>query len=315
MDVLARGQLACRPLADHPPAFQHIGMVRVAKRDVDVLLGHQKAHAVATVEFADDLEDFLDDLWRQAHRRLVEQHQARPGHQRPADRHHLLLAAGGVAGQAATSLLEAGKPGVDTLQLGFQRGPRHLAREGPGQQVFLHRQVREAVPPLEHLHQAIGDQPMRHAAPDVRAPVENPPLHDLAALGANQAGDRFEGGALARAVGAEQRDDLAFRHLQGHPAHGENRLLVQHFDVFDLKDHVGLHNGQRRGTDACPGWMGRTQDSLLQSRGVRPFSCAYLCEDASMIGRSNSRSACTQSLISVHFSPSHCWKRTAPPPS
>ena len=64
-----------------------------------VLLGDEQAEALRAVELAQRAEDVLDDQRGQAHRRLVEQDQARLGHQRPADRGHLLLAAGGQAGE------------------------------------------------------------------------------------------------------------------------------------------------------------------------------------------------------------------------
>ena len=50
---------------------------------------------------AQDLEQLLDDQRREAERGLVEQHQARPQHQRAADRQHLLLAARQRAGLLA----------------------------------------------------------------------------------------------------------------------------------------------------------------------------------------------------------------------
>ena len=45
------------------------------------------------VDLLDRLEDLLDQDRREPERRLVEQQEPRPGHQRPADREHLLLAA------------------------------------------------------------------------------------------------------------------------------------------------------------------------------------------------------------------------------
>jgi hypothetical protein len=64
-----------------------------------------------------DLEDFLDDLRREPHRRLVEQDHLRLRHQRAADRGHLLLAARGVAGERGAPLLELREIGIDHLEI------------------------------------------------------------------------------------------------------------------------------------------------------------------------------------------------------
>ena len=56
---------------------------------------------------------------RQPQRRLVEHQQARPGHQRPADRQHLLLAAGQRAGDLAAALGEAREPLEDAGEVGL----------------------------------------------------------------------------------------------------------------------------------------------------------------------------------------------------
>ena len=52
-----------------------------------------RAAILAGVKFLHDFENFADNLRRQSHRRLVQQHQRRARHQRPADGAHLLLAA------------------------------------------------------------------------------------------------------------------------------------------------------------------------------------------------------------------------------
>jgi|RhiMetdeSRZDD1v2_1073273.scaffolds.fasta_scaffold112807_3 hypothetical protein len=52
-----------------------------------------------------------------------------------------------------------------------------------------------------------------------------------------------------------------------------------------------------------------------QSRGVIPFSCAYLAADVSTRGRTNAWSVAIQSVIAFHCVPSHCWNFTLPPPS
>jgi len=80
-----------------------------------VLLGEQKAHLLLLIEALHDLEDLLDDLRREAHRRLVEQDHARTGHERAPEGGHLLLAARGVAGERAAALFQLRKIAVQTF--------------------------------------------------------------------------------------------------------------------------------------------------------------------------------------------------------
>ena len=53
-------------------------------------------------------EDLLHDHRREPHGRLVEQHHLRPGHERPADGEHLLLAAGERPGELRAPLASRG---------------------------------------------------------------------------------------------------------------------------------------------------------------------------------------------------------------
>ena len=46
-----------------------------------------------------------------------------------------------------------------------------------------------------------------------------------------------------------------------------------------------------------------------------PFSCEYFAAAASTSGRTSAWSGAIQSLMTVHYVPSHCWNRTLPPPS
>ena len=64
---------------------------------------------------------------------------------------------------------------------------------------------------------------------DVLAVPGNRPLGDLALVNVEQAGDRPGGCGLAGAVGAEQRNDLAVRHLDRQAAQHEDDLVVDHF--------------------------------------------------------------------------------------
>ena len=137
-----------------------------------VLFGEQEGHAFACVKVADDLENLLDDLRRQPHRGFVEQHHLRLRHQGAAERAHLLLAARGVARDGAAPFLQSRKIPIDAVEVAPDRGAAVAAREGAGEQVFLDRQVGEAMAALHHLdaaaaHQFVGRQRL-HLAPSNR---------------------------------------------------------------------------------------------------------------------------------------------------
>ena len=75
-------------------------------------------------------------------RRLVEQQQARPAHQRAADRQHLLLA----AGQGAAALVPALLAGAGTARTRARRSALEMRRRGGDRahlQVLEHRHARE----------------------------------------------------------------------------------------------------------------------------------------------------------------------------
>jgi hypothetical protein len=91
------------------------------------------------VDLDDDLEDLLDELRRQAHRRLVEEQQLRLGHQRAADGEHLLLAAGQ---RAAFWVLRSAAAGTARRRGRVSLGRSSLARALVG----AHLEV------LEHAH-------------------------------------------------------------------------------------------------------------------------------------------------------------------
>src|SRR6267143_1968431 len=87
-----RGELGGGTVHDHAAVLEDVAVIGVAQRDVRVLLREQKTHLLLLIEVLHDLEDLLDDLRREPHRRLVEQDHARMGHQRAPKGGHLLLA-------------------------------------------------------------------------------------------------------------------------------------------------------------------------------------------------------------------------------
>jgi branched-chain amino acid transport system ATP-binding protein len=87
------------------------------QRDLRVLLDQQDRHALLCIDPLDDREDLLDQDRRQAQRRLVEQQQRRPVHQRPPDRQHLLLAARQLPGRLVEPFPKPRKIAVDQFQV------------------------------------------------------------------------------------------------------------------------------------------------------------------------------------------------------
>src|SRR5436190_4260970 len=309
-------------LAIHHDAsvLEDVTVVGVAQRDVGVLLGEKEAHPLLAVELLHDLEDFLDELRREAHRRLVQQDGLRPRHQRAADRGHLLLAAGGVAGLRVAPLLEPGEVRVDLLQLLTHAGAKIPARIGSGQQVFLDCKVLEAMPAFHHLADAALHQRRRIEPVDTVALMEDLALGDVAALGAQQVGDCLERGRLACAVGAEQRHDGSFLDVERHAPQDEDHVVIDDLDVLDREQRLRCHSSpqkRKRRTEARRSVV-RTCgyiESLPQSRGVMFFSFAYCAASASTIERTSLRSGSIQSVITFHLAPSHCWDLTRPEPS
>src|SRR5208337_854348 len=69
--VLVGAQRLGRAVEHDPAGFENIAETRVAQRNVGVLLGEQERDALALIEALHDLEDLLDHLRGEAHRRLV----------------------------------------------------------------------------------------------------------------------------------------------------------------------------------------------------------------------------------------------------
>ena len=121
-------------VADHvddPPVLDDVVAVGEGRGKVEILLDQEDREALL-LQPADHPADLLDDDRRQTLGRLVEQQQGRAGAQHPADRQHLLLAAGELGALAAAALPQVREDRIDLVD-------RHAARQyhRREQQVFL----------------------------------------------------------------------------------------------------------------------------------------------------------------------------------
>src|SRR5881396_4143900 len=239
LDVLV---LADRPgvaVEDDASVLHHVAVLSEPERHRGVLLREQDSDARLAVHATDDLEDLVHQHRRQPHRGLVEQHELGPGHERAADRHHLLLAARDVAGLDLAPLRQPGKVAIHELELPLRRVavlPRVAARE----EVLLDREVLEDVPALHHLDDSTLDDLGRVLPVDRQCLELDRALRHVTALGPEQPGDRLQGRALPGAVGPEEGDDAPRGDPQRHPLQHEDHVVVDHLDVVDRQQRPGV---------------------------------------------------------------------------
>src|SRR5262249_16935804 len=149
------------------------------------------------------------------------------GHERAADGQHLLLAARERARDLVAPLLEPSEDREDPVYVLPDTSVG--AREGAHLEVIHHAQAVEDAPALRHVGDAEPDDGMRRDS-DERGALED----DVAPARGEHPGDGAERGRLARAVIAEQRDDLALSHAKGHALERPD-LAVGDVEVADLK--------------------------------------------------------------------------------
>src|SRR5450755_2029957 len=239
LDVLVSRQLGRCAVHHHAAILENVSVVGEAQRDIGVLFRKQKAHLLVLVQVANDLEDLLDDLRREPHRRLVEQDHRRLGHQRSSERGHLLFSAGGIAGETRSPLLEPREIAVDFFQRLARFRARDPARERPRQQVLLDRQVREAVPTLHDLADAHPHQLVRRQLVDAPPLKLDRALRDVTALRGKQIRDGLQRRGLAGAVGSQQGDDFPLWNLERDALEHENDVIVDDLDVVDREICAG----------------------------------------------------------------------------
>src|SRR5215813_6583654 len=89
--------------------------VAQTQQGIDILVDDKDRQSIA-LERREPAPNFLADQWRQALGGLVEQQQLRIGHQRAADRQHLLLAAGDLVTLVAAALGQTRQEGVNAIE-------------------------------------------------------------------------------------------------------------------------------------------------------------------------------------------------------
>ncbi len=188
---------------------------------MDVLLDEEDGEPALGAQPPDQLEDEPDELWRQAERRLVEEEQARPRHQRARDRELLLFAARERACRRVQPLREHGEELEELLPLSPRLPLLPRERGGADREVLGHGQRREQAAPLGREAQAPPGDLLGREPRDILSGQA-----DLTLAGANETGDRPERRRLTRAVRAEEGDDLALLDVEIRLADGDDRPVA-----------------------------------------------------------------------------------------
>ena len=146
-------------LGDQPADRKEISAAGQAKRQRRLLLDQNDGQSFL-VEERKRAQDFIDDLWCKPKRRLVQQQNLRIGHQRTANRQHLLFATGQGACDLAEPLTHSREqieyPRLATLKLGGV-----IEQIGAKLKIFRHRHRREDAASFRHQHDAARDAGVR----------------------------------------------------------------------------------------------------------------------------------------------------------
>ncbi len=210
----------------------------------------------------------------EAHRRFVEQQQARFAEQRLGQAEALAHALR-VGFQAPPGCMAE----ADLFQQARGFGRRHALEAGEVAQGFRAAELRVE----GHVLRQVAELAARLQAPRIVA--EDP---HAAFAGGQQAEDQLDGGGLAGAVVAEQAEHLAGLQAQVEPAQGGEGAVAQGRAV-DLDQAHGL--GSAAGI-RISGWLSRTPGERTTGKA------RWTQRSSSMLGLFNSRRTCGYSQIS-----------------
>ena len=144
-----------------------------------------------------------------------------------------------------TALCQHRKPAVGLFQVVAQLFWRHMPADA---KVLLDGQFGEDASPFEHLLDSqCRDLAGGHVIDGLSVELHRA-LGDFTVMHVEQAGHRAQQRGLARSIGAEQRDDLAFRHSQADSAEHLDHVVVDDLQIVHRQNrgsstHTGMHNG------------------------------------------------------------------------
>src|SRR5437899_7790392 len=171
-------------------------------RDRRVILVDDQGGDAMLPNVVDDAPDLGRDKRCEALGRLVQDHEIRIGHQRAADREHLLLAARKLPATVAETLGEPRKRGEHALE----RPVAATIRTGASRhdEILAHREIRKNAAPLRHVGDAATGDEMRLGARHWRAANVN-----IARAGFDDPEHAANQRALAYPVAPHEPDRLA----------------------------------------------------------------------------------------------------------
>ena len=223
------------PTQPDATVLEHVAPVGHGQRERHLLLRDQQRHPVL-LEPVERLERLLGDLGGKSRRRLVEQQQPWPRHERAPDGHHLLLAAAQGARLLPMSFPQPREEVVDELQRLVVRPPGIRAQH----EVRLDRHRREEVPLGRDVRDPRAGDPVGGATGQI-LPVED----DATFHRREQAGNCPEERRLARAVRADDRHRLAGADLDVDPV-DDPLAEVPRREPGDLKQRGPARDTRRR---------------------------------------------------------------------
>src|SRR5437763_13302234 len=188
-------------------------------------------------------------------------------HQGPAECDHLLLPARQRPRLLLLALAQPREERIDTVEVGVHglAVVAILALERAHQQVLEHAHPREETSALRRLRDPTLDDVVCRRARDVAALEANPP-----AAGVVEAVDRAQRRRLTRAVGPDQRHDLALANVDRDALERLDRP-VERVDVLALEDVFGRSSGRghcEASTACLPRYASMTRASRCTSSGV-----------------------------------------------